>query len=101
MSNVLKLVVSQMLVNDVNGDIVLVPEIMTVNNTISALIRQEKFSLSEIQDAVHHVAQGDSISFERSFTNLFKDNIINMNVIENSVDQESLNLITNLIGGGY
>jgi len=101
LSNVLKLVVSQVLVNDVKGNIVLVPEIMTVTPTIAALIRQEKFSISEIQDAIHHSLSGDSISFERSFTNLFKENIINMNVIENTVDKDSLNLITNLIGGGY
>lgn len=101
LSNVLKLVVSQKLVNGNNKDVVLVPEIMTVNSTIAALIRQEKFNVSEIQDAIHHSVSSDLISFERSFTKLFKDNIIDITAIEQNVEQNSFNMITNLIGGGY
>lgn len=101
LSNVLKLVVSQKLVVGKNGEIVLVPEIMNVNTTIAALIRQEKFNVSEIQDAIHHSSNSDLISFERSFTKLFKDNIIDISAIEENVEQNSFNMITNLIGGGY
>lgn len=101
LSNVLKMVVSQKLVKSKTGATVLVPEIMKVNSTISALIRQEKFSVSEIQDAIHHSNGDTTISFERSFTNLYNDNIIDMEAIRNNVEQGSLNLITSLIGGGY
>lgn len=101
LSNVLKLVVSQKLVKSKAGNLVLVPECMVVNSTISALIRQEKFSVSEIQDAIHHSSHKGTISFERSFTNLYNDNIIDMVAIKNNVEENSLNLITSLIGGGY
>lgn len=101
LSNVLKMVVSQKLVKGVTGNTVLVPETMFVNSTIAALIRQEKFNISEIQDAVHHSHVKGTISFERSFTKLYNDNIIDMTAIKNNVEENSLNLITNLIGGGY
>lgn len=101
LSNVLKMVVSQKLVKGAPGQTVLVPEIMTVNSTIAALIRQEKFSVSEIQDAIHHSNAKGMISFERSFANLYNNNIIDMTAIKNNVEENSLALITNLIGGGY
>ena len=101
LSNVLKMVVSQKLIKSTAGNIVLVPEIMTVNSTIAALIRQDKFSVSEIQDAIHHSSGRGMISFERSFTKLYNNNIIDMTAIKNNVEENSLNLITNLIGGGY
>lgn len=101
LSNVLRMVVSQKLVKSVTGNTVLVPEMMLVNPTIAALIRQEKFNISEIQDAVHHSHVKGTISFERSFTKLYNDNIIDMTAIKNNVEESSLNLITNLIGGGY
>ena len=100
-SNVLKMVVSQKLVKGMKGQPVLVPETMVVNPTIAALIRQEKFSVSEIQDSIHHSNVNGTISFERSFTKLYNDNIIDMTAIRNNVEENSLNLITNLIGGGY
>ncbi len=101
LSNVLKLVVSQKLVNSTDGNVVLAPEIMTVNPTIAALIRQERFSISEIQDAIHHSNGSNLVSFERSFTKLYKEHIIDLETIEQSVEPDSFKLITNLIGGGY
>ncbi len=101
LSNVLRFVVSQKLVKSAMGETVLVPETMPVNSTIAALIRQEKFNVSEIQDAIHHSNVSGTISFERAFANLYNDNIIDMKAIKNNVDQNSLRLINNLIGGGY
>lgn len=101
LSNVLKLVVSQKLVKSKQGTPVLVPEMMTVNPTIAALIRQERFSVSEIQDAIHHAKDKGTISFERAFTNLYNDNIIDLDTIKQNVEEGNFNLINNLIGGGY
>lgn len=99
LSNVLRLVVSQKLVKSKTGESILVPETMVVNPTISAIIRQERFSISELQDTVHHSSADGSISFERSFTNLFNENLIDRYSIENSVDDNSFKLIMKLIGG--
>ena len=101
LSNILKLVVSQKLVRSKTGNTILVPEIMTINSTIAALIRQERFNVSEIQDAIHHSNSNDNISFERSFVELYEDNKVDMTTIEESVEEGSLNIIQNMIGGGY
>lgn len=101
LSSVLKLVVSQLLVNGKGDNLVLVPEIMTVNSKIAALIRQEKFGISEIQDAIHHTSDENCLSFERAFTKLYNDNIIDLKAIEQNVDRNTFSLINKLIGGGY
>ena len=101
LSNVLKLVVSQKLVKSKQAELLLVPEIMVVNSTIAALIRQEKFSVSEIQDTIHHSHDSSTISFERSFAKLYNSNVIDMEAIRNNVEESSLNIIEGLIGGGY
>ena len=101
LSSVLKLVVSQKLVRSKSGDTILVPEIMTINSTIAALIRQDRFSVSEIQDAVHHSNNNDNISFERSFVSLYNENKVDMDTIKSNVEENSINLIEKMIGGGY
>lgn len=101
LSSVLKLVVSQKLVKSISGTPILVHEMMTVNPTISALIRQEKFNISEIQDAIHHSNNNGTVSFERSFAKLYRNNIIDIEAIQNNVEEDSFNIIANLIGGGY
>ena len=50
-SALLKLVVSQRLLKGSNGQLVLVPEVMVVDNIISGIIRKDKISVSEIEDA--------------------------------------------------
>lgn len=99
LSSILKLVVSQKLVGSKSGETILVPEIMTVNSTISALIRQERFNLSEIQDAIHHSNSDDNISYEKSFTKLYQENKIDMETIKTNVEENSMNIIQNMIGG--
>ncbi len=101
LSNVLKMVASQKLVMGKDARLILVPEVMTVNPTISALIRQDAFSVSEIQDAIHHSRTNDNVSFERAFTKLYKEGKIDIEEIRKSVEPDSFNLITNMIGGVY
>lgn len=101
LSNVLKMVVSQKLVKSVTGKQVLVPEKMVVTSTIAALMRQDKFNVSEIQDAIHHSQLKGMISFERSFADMFNRNVVDIATIKNNVEDYSFNIITNLIKGGY
>ena len=51
LSALLKLVVSQRLLKGRDGKLVLVPEVMVVDNIVAGLIRKEKLSVSEIEDA--------------------------------------------------
>ena len=53
LSSILKLVVSQRLIKSAdNSKLVLIPEVMVVDSTISSCIRKEKISVSEIEDAI-------------------------------------------------
>lgn len=99
LSTVLKAIVSQKLVKDREGHIFMVPEIMLNNSVIAALIRQEKFSISEIQDAINVRSEKGTISFERSFAKLYKDGIITMESIRENVERDQLEYIEKLIGG--
>jgi len=99
LSTVLKGIVSQKLVMDVNNHVIMVPEIMCTTPVISALIRQENFSISEIQDAINLKGDKDTISFERSFAKLYKEGKITLDSIENSVEESQYEYIMKLIGG--
>ncbi|MNI33844.1 Twitching mobility protein [compost metagenome] len=101
-SSILKLVVSQKLVVGTKGQLVLVPEIMVVNPTIAAQIRQEKFSVSDLEDAIHSLRENGCVSYEYSFADLFLKGEIDINTIRENVEQSRLDIIKGLIvnGGG-
>ena len=100
-SGVLKLVISQKLVVSTNNTLLMVPEIMVVNNTIAAHIRQEKFNVSDIEDAIHTQSDNGSISFELSFADFYLKNLIDMQTIVDNVPKERLEVVkSNIISAG-
>ncbi len=96
-SNILKLVISQKLLTGINGGLVLATEIMVVNSTIAAQIRQERFIISELEDSIHSLRLSGCKSFESSLTELYVNKKIDMKTLRNSVDQEKLDIIKGLI----
>lgn len=96
-SSVLKMVVSQKLIVSTENELLMVPEVMIVNNTLASLIRSEKFSVSEIEDNIH--LQGDigCISFETSFANLYIRGLVTMETIKEQVDDNRLSTVKSLI----
>lgn len=100
LSSVIKMVVSQKLISDPNGDTIMVPEIMISNATIAALIRQQTFSISEIQDAIHAGQDQGMVSFEKSFVNLIRKGIIDIDIASKYVEGDQLKLIADMLGGG-
>jgi len=99
LSTVVKAIISQKLVKDVDDEIFMVPEVMITNSTIAALIRQENFSISEIQDAIDIKSDKGMISFERSFANLYKEGKITLQSIRENVEDKQYEYIMKLIGG--
>lgn len=97
LSSVLKLVVSQKLVVSKKNELLMVPEVMVVNSTLSSLIRSEKFSVSEIEDNIH--LQGDigCMSFETSFANLYIRDLVSMQTIKEQVDDDRISTVKGLI----
>ena len=75
----------------------MVPEIMVVNNVIAAQIRQEKFSVSDIEDTIHASKEIGSVSFETSFADLYTKGLIDMKILKENVEPERMNTIKGLI----
>ena len=77
LSSILKLVVSQRLLPGVDGNLILIPEVMVVDNIVSGIIRKEKISVSEIEDAIQSASEKGSIGLINSLAKCFverKDN---------------------------
>lgn len=97
LSNVLKMVVSQKLVLDKSSNLLMVPEVMMVNNVLAAQIRQEKFSVSDLEDSIHSSNDIGCISFEQSFTDLYIRNMIDFKTVKENIDVDRLETVKNLI----
>ena len=70
-SSLIKLVISQRLLKSTENKLVLVPEVMVVDNVVAGCIRKEKFSVSEIEDAIQSSVDKGSISLMNSIASLF------------------------------
>ena len=70
-SSLLKLVISQRLLKGIDGKLVLVPEVMVVDNIVAGLIRKDKISVSEIEDAIQSNLEKGSIGLINSIAELF------------------------------
>ncbi|MEG0872577.1 MAG: ATPase, T2SS/T4P/T4SS family [Clostridia bacterium] len=96
-SSVLKMVVSQKLLVSTKSELLMVPEVMIVNNTLAAQIRQEKFNVADIEDTIHAQRDLGCVSFEYSFSDLYIRGLLSMDTIKQNVNPERLNIIKSLI----
>lgn len=95
LSTLLKVVVSQRLLKSAKGKgLVLVPEVMLVDNTVAACIRKDKFSVSEIEDAIQGSHDKGSISLINSLAGLYVGGQLSLDLAKAQLDEknyESLN----------
>ena len=95
LSSLLKAVISQRLLKSAKGkEMVLVPEIMLVDNTVAACIRKDKFSVSEIEDAIQGSHEKGSISLINSLAELYVEGKLSLDQVKAQIDEknyESLN----------
>ena len=98
LSNLLKLVVSQRLLKSPKTDeLVLVPEVMVVDNTIAACIRKEKFNISEIEDAIQGNIDKGSIGLVNSLANLYVDGKLSLEQIKSQVEERNYDTLNRTI----
>jgi twitching motility protein PilT len=98
MSSLLKIVVSQRLLKENNSDkLVLVPEVMVVDNTIAACIRKEKFSTSEIEDAIQGNLEKGSISLINSLANLYVQGKLSLEQVKSQVEEKNYETLNRII----
>ena len=98
MSALLKLVVSQRLMPNKHGSgVVLVPEIMVVDNAVAACIRKEKFSVSEIEDAIQGALDKGSIGLMNSLANLYVEDKLSLDQIRSQIEEKNYAILDRMI----
>ena len=97
LSSLLKLVVSQRLLVGKDGNLVLVPEVMVVDNIISGLIRKDKFSISEVEDAIQSSSDKGSIGLINSIAKLFVEDRITLEQAKLQIEEKNLEILNRTI----
>ncbi len=97
LSSLLKLVISQRLLVGKDGNLVLVPEVMVVDNIISGLIRKEKFSTSEIEDAIQSSSDKGSIGLINSLAELFVNDKITLDQAKQQIEEKNIEILNRII----
>ena len=96
-SSLLKLVISQRLLPGRNGKLALVPEVMVVDNIISGIIRKEKISVSEIEDAIQSNSEKGSIGLINSIAELFVNDIITLDQAKAQIEEKNIEILNRTI----
>ena len=96
-ASLLKLVVSQRLLKGKNGKLVLVPEVMVVDNIIAGIIRKEKISVSEIEDAIQSNLEKGSIGLINSIAELFVDDKITLEQAKAQIEEKNIEILNRTI----
>ena len=96
-ASLLKLVVSQRLLKGRGDSLVLVPEVMVVDNIVAGMIRKEKFSVSEIEDAIQSSADKGSIGLVNSLAELFVDDKITLEQAKAQIEEKNIEVLNRTI----
>ncbi len=98
LSSLLKMVVSQRLLPSPSGKgMVLVPEVMVVDNIVSGIIRKEKISVSEIEDAIQSGSANGSIGLINSLAELFVNDKITLDQAKSQIEEKNLETLNRTI----
>ena len=97
LSALLKLVVSQRLLKGTDGKLVLIPEVMVVDNVVAGIIRKEKLSVSEIEDAIQSNLEKGSIGLINSLAKLFVDDKITLEQAKSQIEEKNIETLNRTI----
>ena len=96
-ASLLKLVISQRLIKNKRGSLSLVPEVMVVDNVISGIIRKDKLSVSEIEDAIQSSPASGNIGLINSLANLFVDDVITLDQAKAQIEEKNYEILNKTI----
>ena len=96
-ASLLKLVVSQRLLKGKDNSLVLVPEVMVVDNIVSGIIRKEKISVSEIEDAIQSASDKGSIGLINSLAELFANDRITLDQAKAQIEEKNIEILNRTI----
>ena len=97
LSSLLKLVVSQRLLKGKDGKLVLIPEVMVVDNIVSGIIRKEKISVSEIEDAIQSNLEKGSIGLINSLAESFVKDKITLDQAKAQIEEKNIETLNRTI----
>ena len=97
LSALLKLVVSQRLLKGTNQKLVLVPEVMVIDNIVAGIIRKEKLSVSEIEDAIQSNLEKGSIGLINSLAELFVEDKITLEQAKSQIEEKNQEILNRTI----
>ncbi len=96
-ASLLKLVVSQRLLRGKGDSLVLVPEVMVVDNIVAGMIRKEKLSVSEIEDAIQSSSEKGSIGLINSLAELFVEDKITLDQAKSQIEEKNIEVLNRTI----
>lgn len=96
-ASLLKLVVSQRLLKNKKGTLSLVPEVMVVDNVIAGIIRKDKLSVSEIEDAIQSSPANGNIGLINSLANLFVNDVITLDQARSQIEEKNYEVLNKTI----
>lgn len=97
LSSLLKLIVSQRLLKGIDDKLVLLPEVMVVDNVVAGCIRKEKFSVSELEDAIQSNLGKGNVSLINSLATLYVDGKISLEQAKSQLEEKNLEILNRTI----
>ena len=97
LSALLKLVISQRLLKGRDGKLIMVPEVMVVDNVVSAIIRKDKITVSEIEDAIQNDIEKGSIGLINSLAELFVKDKITLEQAKSQLEEKNIEVLNRTI----
>ena len=93
----LKLVISQRLIKNKTGELSLVPEVMVVDNVIAGILRKEKLTASEIEDAIQSSSGNGSIGLINSLAELYVQDVITLEQAKSQIEEKNVEILNRTI----
>ena len=97
LSSILKLVISQRLLRGTDNSLVLVPEVMVVDSAMAGYIRKEKFSTSEIEDAIQTNIDKGNIGLINSIAQIFVKGKISLEQAKAQIEEKNIEILNRTI----
>lgn len=97
LASLLKLIVSQRLLKGIDDKLVLLPEVMVVDNVVAGCIRKDKFSVSELEDAIQSNLGKGNVSLINSLATLYVQNKITLDQAKSQLEEKNLEILNRTI----
>lgn len=97
LSSVLKLIISQRIIKNKEDKLVLIPEVMVIDDTVSGEIRKEKITEDELEEVIQNSLGNGSISFIDSIAQLFIEDIITLEQAKAQIKDKDIEILNRKI----